>query len=113
MRPRMRKQQGRFAYVFDIIFYMERFSCPVSTAETTECPVFVKEGRCYEDIHHLQYPERTVRRMGKTAVKWRELDENKERRCRASHNEIHATQPLPELPTQAEIARIMRERLTN
>ena len=56
------------------------------------------EGRCYEDLHHRQWPRRVIRRLGKIATSWRELEENKEIRCRRSHNELHATTPPPELP---------------
>lgn len=87
---------------------MERVPCPPDICGTERCPVFVTEGHCYEDIHHKQWPRRVIRKMGTLAMAWREMDVNKERRCRASHNELHATTPPPLLPSRSEIVAFMR-----
>ncbi len=41
--------------------------------------------------------------MGKIAMQYRELEENKVIMCRHLHNELHATEPPPETPSRAEM----------
>ena len=84
---------------------MERVPCPPDICGTDRCPVFIAEGMCYEDVHHKVWPRRIIKRLGKVARDYRELEENKELRCRQSHNDLHASTPPPELPN----VNVMRE----
>lgn len=51
---------------------------------------------CFEDVHHEFYPRRMYQTP--TEKRFRELDENKVRICRAEHDEIHAEWTIPEKP---------------
>ena len=73
---------------------MEEFPCK----PTPDCPLY---GNCYTDVHHKYYPRHKYR--GKFLRAFRNLDENKEKTCRARHEEIHATEPVPKKPTQDEM----------
>lgn len=52
---------------------------------------------CREDVHHKWWYARFYNRG--IAKVFRELEENKVRICRAEHEEIHATQKPPEMPS--------------
>ena len=71
---------------------MERIPC----SQQQECRLRDSKLGCREDIHHLFYPARDYRGIAKA---FRELEENKVVMCRAEHEEIHATQPAPEMPS--------------
>lgn len=86
---------------------MERFPCD----PTRECPLRDTIG-CFEDVHHRQWPRRVYRRMGQIAMEFRNLDENKELTCRDRHNEIHATQPPPEVPTRQEMRQAVQRAMS-
>lgn len=72
------------------------------------CPVRETIG-CFEDVHHQMHPaadyttplERT----------FRELPENKDRRCRNIHNIEHETMPVPEKPDESLMALAVVEAL--
>ena len=77
---------------------MERFPCD----PTRNCRLRDTSG-CFEDVHHKQWPRSTYRRMGRLAMDFRNLDENKELTCRDRHNEKHATERPPERPSATEM----------
>lgn len=72
---------------------MERIGC----SNQEECRLRDSLMGCREDVHHTQYPRRDYKKG--IARVFRELDENKVKLCRALHDEIHATQPPPEMPS--------------
>lgn len=73
--------------------------------ENSDCPLFWEnpppdfdnDTGCYEDIHH-HYWQSTYN----TDIEqiFGNLPENKKEICRAEHNEIHATEQPPELPSR-------------
>jgi len=73
---------------------LERLPCDPSAP----CPLRDSERGCFEDIHHRFYPRRTYEALGAVAITFRELPENKDRRCRNLHKIEHAISEPPELP---------------
>lgn len=73
---------------------LERLPCDPSTP----CPLRDSERGCFEDIHHRFYPRRTYEALGAVAITFRELPENKDRRCRNLHNIEHEVSEPPEVP---------------
>lgn len=78
---------------------MERQPCPPEMRE--RCRVFESEGRCYEDVHHENWPRNDY----KTEIEreFRELDSEKILICRALHNAIHARKRKSDKPTRNEM----------
>lgn len=79
---------------------MERLPCDPDR----ECKLRETIG-CFEDVHHKQWPRRAYRSIIEKA--FRELEENKVRICRDEHNERHATESPPDMPSH----QYMRQRV--
>lgn len=84
---------------------MERVPCPA--ANTEECPVFVKEGGCYEDEHHKYWPSPNY--SSRIEKKFKQLEVNKLTICRWLHNTIHAVVLPPEHPTVTQMREAIDE----
>jgi hypothetical protein len=80
---------------------MEKVPCPMRNTE--HCPIFLQEGECYEDKHHVYWPsnEYTTR----TEKQFRLLGSKTIEMCRFLHNTLHAIALPPEHPTVAEMRR--------
>lgn len=76
---------------------MEKIPCQSSES----CPLYNSATGCFEDVHHKYWPRKAYRSIIERA--FRELDDNKERRCRQSHNDLHAMTPPPDKPPRAEM----------
>lgn len=76
--------------------------CPDEMRE--RCPVFEKEGRCYEDTHHEYWPAKRYR--GKTEKDFIRLVINQTVMCRNLHNKEHQ-KPPPEKPTIQEMQEVI------
>ncbi len=72
---------------------MERIPC----SNQQECRLRDSQLGCREDVHHRAFMRRDYSRG--IARAYRELEENKVLICRAEHEEIHATQRPPEMPS--------------
>ena len=70
---------------------MERIACN----PTEDCKYYPD---CYEDVHHLYYP--SYEYTGVVENRFRELDENKQRLCRALHELRHLTEEPPVKPSR-------------
>lgn len=66
----------------------DRVRVPCQFAETKACPVFVAEGECYEDTHHLYYPAKEYQTPREK--RFRKLGVNVVDMCRHLHNVEHA-----------------------
>lgn len=67
------------------------------------CPLRETIG-CFEDVHHHNFPAATYKAMGALAITFRELPENKDRRCRNLHNIEHEVIEPPEVPDEMFMA---------
>lgn len=84
----------------------KREDVPCPFLNTDQCPVYLQEGECYQDVHHLWYPaneyktkiEKTFRRLGSQTVQM----------CRYLHNTEHAIWIRTKKPTVS----FMREAIT-
>lgn len=75
-----------------------------------EIPCPLREGiGCFEDVHHRQFPAATYKALGALAVTFRELPENKDRRCRNLHNIEHEVIDPPAVPDEAFMALAVME----
>jgi hypothetical protein len=70
---------------------MSKEACP---NENSDCKYYPG---CFSDIDHYYYPARLYRRP--VEREFRQLPENKERKCRSEHDERHATEQPPIKPT--------------
>lgn len=59
---------------------------------------------CFEDVHHRYYEEATYRSLGALAMLFRELPENKDRRCRNIHQIEHEISEPPAVPDETIMA---------
>lgn len=66
----------------------DRVRVPCQFADTEACPVFVAEGECYEDSHHLYYPRNEYKTPREK--RFRKLGCNVVDMCRHLHNIEHA-----------------------
>jgi len=72
------------------------------------CPL--REGMgCFEDVHHHFYEAATYKALGALAMTFRELPENKDRRCRNLHNIDHELSDPPAVPDEAFMALAVME----
>lgn len=69
---------------------MSKEACPNENADCRYYPA------CFSDIDHYYFPARLYRRP--IEKEFRQLPENKERKCRADHDERHATESPPPKP---------------
>jgi len=75
-----------------------------------EIPCPLREGiGCHEDVHHHYYERATYRKLGTLAMTFRELPENKDRRCRNIHNIDHEVSDPPPVPDEAFMALAVME----
>ena len=74
------------------------------------CPLFATKRGCFEDIHHTFHPANSYSQG--LAKAYRELPENKQQMCRAEHNLLHATQPIPERPSRETMIAALARQLT-
>lgn len=77
---------------------MSRLRCPESNEQ---CKYYASEGGCYQNEHHLYWPRRDYTSSVERA--FRQLPENKELICRAEHDELHATESPPPMPSRNEM----------
>lgn len=82
---------------------MEGVPCPPDMQE--RCPIFIQEGECYVDKHHLYWPSTDYR--GRVEKEFRQLEVHKVDICRWLHNTIHAIALPPEKPTRKEMREII------
>lgn len=73
---------------------MREYPCDPERKDTPACPVFEKCGRCFEDVHHLDYPRN--KQKTKQERRHRNREFAKERICRAVHEGIHESGYIPE-----------------
>lgn len=78
---------------------MDRLPCDPEAP----CPLRETIG-CFEDVHHRYYERATYRALGALAMTFRELPENKDRRCRNIHNIEHEVSEPPEVPDEVFMA---------
>jgi hypothetical protein len=72
--------------------------------------VFSREGACYSDLHHTQFP---ARRFSTGIAKvFRELPENKVQLPRCVHDELHATTDPPAVPERVFMLQAIARQLT-
>lgn len=57
--------------------------------------------RCYEDTHHLYFPDRNY--ITPLEKVFRGLPENQVDMCREEHDTLHATTSPPDMPTRDEM----------
>lgn len=77
-------------------------ACP---GANEDCKYFDTERGCYQDEHHLYYPRKRYKSSVEKA--FRQLPENREMLCRAEHDEIHATEPIPHKPSRVEMVQAL------
>lgn len=70
-----------------------------------ECPEPNKPGckyagRCFSDWHHEYWPRADYEEAGTIERRWRNLGKNGVQLCRMEHDERHATQEPPEMPSR-------------
>lgn len=68
--------------------------CPEANEECKYFP-------CYMDEHHLYWPRKNYKSGVERA--FRNLPENRQMLCRAEHDEVHATEPIPKKPSRNEM----------
>lgn len=84
---------------------MENVPCPM--ANTENCPIFIQEGECYEDTHHIYWPSPDY--ASRIEKEFRQLEVNKVTVCRWIHNHLHSITLPPEHPTITEMRRKINE----
>lgn len=78
---------------------MENVPCPMR--DTEHCPIYLQEGECYEDKHHIYWPSSEY--TSRAEKQFRVLGSNIIQMCRFIHNTVHAVSPPPEMPSPAEM----------
>ena len=78
---------------------LERIACDPEVP----CPLRETIG-CFEDVHHRYHPAATYKALGAVATTFRELPENKDRRCRNIHNIEHEVTDPPDVPDETIMA---------